>query len=78
MEKKTDYNYPPFTLLDQGKASEQIDKNELLEKKQRIEEKLAEFRVEGEVREYHPGPVVTTYEFYPYPGIKISQVANLS
>jgi S-DNA-T family DNA segregation ATPase FtsK/SpoIIIE len=78
MDKKTDYNYPPFTLLDQGKASEQIDKNELLEKKQRIEEKLAEFRVEGEVREYHPGPVVTTYEFYPYPGIKISQVANLS
>ncbi len=78
MEKKTDYNYPPFTLLDQGKASEQIDKNELYEKKQRIEEKLAEFRVEGEVREYHPGPVVTTYEFYPYPGIKISQVANLS
>ncbi len=78
MEKKTDYNYPPFSLLDQGKASEQIDKNELYEKKQRIEEKLAEFRVEGEVREYHPGPVVTTYEFYPFPGIKISQVANLS
>ncbi len=78
MEKKTDYNYPPYTLLDQGKASEQIDKNELYEKKQRIEEKLAEFRVEGEVREYHPGPVVTTYEFYPFPGIKISQVANLS
>ena len=78
MEKKTDYNYPPFTVLDPGKASEKIDKNELLEKKQRIEEKLAEFRVEGEVREYHPGPVVTTYEFYPYPGVKISQVANLS
>lgn len=78
MEKKTDYNYPPFTLLDPGKESEQIDKNELYEKKQRIEEKLAEFRVEGEVREYHPGPVITTYEFYPFPGIKISQVANLS
>ncbi len=78
MEKKTDYNYPPFTLLDPGKTYEKIDKNELYEKKQRIEEKLAEFRVEGEVREYHPGPVITTYEFYPYPGIKISQVANLS
>ena len=78
MEKKTDYNYPPFTLLDPGKEFEKIDKDELLEKKHRIEEKLAEFRVEGEVREYHPGPVITTYEFYPYPGIKISQVANLS
>jgi S-DNA-T family DNA segregation ATPase FtsK/SpoIIIE len=53
-------------------------KHELYEKKMRIEEKLGEFRVEGEVKEYHPGPIVTTYEFYPDPGIKISQVANLA
>ncbi len=76
--KKGDYQFPPFSLLDPGKAVEKIDKNELYDKKQRIEEKLSEFRVEGEVREYHPGPVVTTYEFYPSPGIKVSQVANLS
>jgi len=78
MAKKGGYNFPPFSLLDPGKAVEKIDKKELYEKKQRIEEKLREFRVEGEVREYHPGPVITTYEFYPYPGIKVSQVANLS
>ena len=78
MEQKGDYNFPPFTLLDPGAPSEQIDKNELYEKKMRIEEKLKEFRVEGEVKEYHPGPVITTYEFYPNPGIKVSQVANLS
>ncbi len=73
-----DYNFPPLHLLDPGKPAEKIDKNELLEKKQRIEEKLREFKVEGEVKEYHPGPIITTYEFYPNPGIKISQVANLS
>jgi DNA segregation ATPase FtsK/SpoIIIE, S-DNA-T family len=78
MGQKSDYNFPPFTLLDLGAPSEQIDKNELYEKKMRIEEKLKEFRVEGEVKEYHPGPVITTYEFYPNPGIKVSQVANLS
>jgi S-DNA-T family DNA segregation ATPase FtsK/SpoIIIE len=78
MGQKGDYNFPPFTLLDLGAPSEQIDKNELYEKKMRIEEKLKEFRVEGEVKEYHPGPVITTYEFYPNPGIKVSQVANLS
>ena len=72
------YHIPPLTLLDPGKPVEKIDKNELFEKKTRIEEKLREFRVEGEVKEYHPGPVITTYEFYPNPGIKISQVANLS
>jgi S-DNA-T family DNA segregation ATPase FtsK/SpoIIIE len=64
--------------LDPGKPSEQIDKAELYEKKQRIEEKLREFRVEGEVKEYHPGPIITTYEFYPDPGIKVSQVASLA
>ncbi len=78
MEGKEDYNYPPITLLDPGKPYEKIDKDELYGKKQRIEEKLGEFRVEGEVKEYHPGPVVTTYEFYPFPGIKVSQVANLT
>jgi S-DNA-T family DNA segregation ATPase FtsK/SpoIIIE len=78
MEQKGDYKFPPLTLLDAGVPSEQIDKNELYEKKMRIEEKLREFRVEGEVKEYHPGPVITTYEFYPNPGIKVSQVANLS
>ena len=78
MEKKGDYDFPPFTLLDPGTPAEKIDKSELYEKKQRIEEKLKEFRVEGEVKEYHPGPVITTYEFYPHPGIKVSQVANLS
>ncbi len=76
--RKGDYRFPPLTLLDPGTAVEKIDKNELYEKKQTIEAKLREFRVEGEVREYHPGPIITTYEFYPFPGIKVSQVANLS
>lgn len=78
MSKKGDYRFPPLSLLDPGKEAEKIDKNELYQKKQIIEEKLLQFKVEGEVREYHPGPIVTTYEFYPYPGIKVSQVANLS
>jgi S-DNA-T family DNA segregation ATPase FtsK/SpoIIIE len=76
--KKGDYSYPPFSLLDLGKPSEKIDKNELFEKKRRIEDKLKEFSVAGEVREYHPGPVITTYELFPDPGIKVAQVANLT
>jgi len=78
VEKRGDYRFPSFNLLDAGKSYEKIDKNELYEKKQRIEDKLREFRVEGEVKEYHPGPIITTYEFFPYPGIKVSQVANLA
>jgi S-DNA-T family DNA segregation ATPase FtsK/SpoIIIE len=78
LRKAGDYHFPPFSILDPGKPSEKIDRNELFEKKRRIEEKLREFKVSGEVREYHPGPIITTYEFFPDAGIKVSQVAGLS
>ena len=73
-----DYAFPSYGLLDPGKPAEKIDKDELAQNKILIEEKLREFDVDGEVKEYHPGPVITTYEYYPSPGVKISQVANLS
>jgi S-DNA-T family DNA segregation ATPase FtsK/SpoIIIE len=76
--RKGDYHYPLFTLLEPGKPAEKIDQNELFDKKRKIEEKLKEFGIEGEVREYHPGPVITTYEYFPAPGIKVAQVANLT
>jgi S-DNA-T family DNA segregation ATPase FtsK/SpoIIIE len=68
--KKGKYSFPPLSLLDPGKPAGKIDKNELLAKQRRIEEALKDFGVEGEVREYHPGPAVTTYEYFPAPGIK--------
>jgi len=76
--RQGDYQYPPFGLLEPGKPAEKINQSELLDKKRRIEEKLKEFGIEGEVREYHPGPVITTYEYFPAPGIKVAQVANLT
>jgi S-DNA-T family DNA segregation ATPase FtsK/SpoIIIE len=76
LKNKGDYQFPPLSLLDPGKEADKIDKNELYEKKQIIEDKLSQFRVIGEVREYHPGPIVTTYEFYPSPGVKVSQVSS--
>jgi len=78
MQKRGDYIFPPINLLEPGKEIEKINKDELYEKKQLIEEKLLEFKVAGEVLEYHPGPILTTYEFFPHPGIKVSQVANLA
>lgn len=76
LKNKGDYRFPPLSLLDPGKEADKIDKNELYEKKQIIEDKLSQFRVIGEVKEYHPGPIVTTYEFYPSPGVKVSQVSS--
>lgn len=76
LKNKGDYQFPPLNLLDPGKEADKIDKNELYEKKQIIEDKLSQFKVNGEVREYHPGPIITTYEFYPSPGVKVSQVSS--
>ena len=38
--------------------------------------KLADFGVDGNVTEMHPGPVVTTFEFEPAAGIKVSQIVS--
>jgi len=49
---------------------------ELLEMSRRLEEKLADFGIGGRVSEVQPGPVITTFEFEPAPGIKVSQVTS--
>src|SRR5207244_3978565 len=38
--------------------------------------KLADFGIEGRVTEIHPGPVVTTFEFAPAPGVKVNQIVS--
>ena len=72
------YALPPVSLLDERKEAGTIDRRILAETGRMIAAKCAEFGVEGEIAEYHPGPVVTTYEFRPAAGIKVNQVMGLS
>ncbi len=72
------YTYPPVSLLEKREDAGVVDKKLLAETGRLIAAKCAEFGVEGEVAEYHPGPVVTTYEFRPAAGIKVNQVMGLS
>ena len=72
------YTMPQVSLLEKREQAGVIDKRVLSDTGRRIAAKCAEFGVEGEVAEYHPGPVVTTYEFRPGEGIKVNQVMNLS
>ena len=72
------YTYPPTSLLERRESSGAVDRKLLAETGRMIADKCAEFGVEGEVAEYHPGPVVTTYEFRPAAGIKVNQVMGLS
>lgn len=72
------YTYPPVSLLEKREAVGAVDRRILAETGRLIAAKCAEFGVEGEISEYHPGPVVTTYEFRPAAGIKVNQVMGLS
>src|SRR2546429_5562933 len=55
---------------------EQAD-DELLNMATKLAEKCREFNVTGRIEYICPGPVVTTYEFKPDPGVKYSRVTNL-
>ena len=46
--------------------------------KNKLANELAQFKVEGEVKEINMGPTVTTYEFAPSPGQKVSKITSLS
>jgi len=71
---------PAAELLIQGPKQDQINDEvhkKFLEIGHLIEERCREFAVEGEVTAYHPGPVVTTFEFKPSAGVKYAKVVNL-
>jgi S-DNA-T family DNA segregation ATPase FtsK/SpoIIIE len=43
-----------------------------------LQKKLSDFNVHGKITNIKPGPVITLYEFEPAPGVKVSQIMNLS
>jgi DNA segregation ATPase FtsK/SpoIIIE, S-DNA-T family len=74
-----DYMLPSTTLLDKPEGREiQVDKDHYLEISRRLESTLLDFGVEGKVTGISPGPVITTYEFAPAPGVKINKVVSLA
>ncbi len=72
-----DYKLPAMEFLNSPPPhSEQADE-ELLGLATRLAEKCKEFNVMGQIKHICPGPVVTTYEFKPDPGVKYSRVTGL-
>ena len=72
------YTLPPLDYLEENLIKPKIDKADLIQRAHLLATKCAEFGVLGQVLQIHPGPVVTTFEFKPDPGIKYSRVTNLS
>ena len=75
----TDFNLPTVSLLKEKKLPKAKINIELLRKKGEIlEKKLTDFGISGDVVEILPGPVITTFEYRPAPGVKISKIVNLT
>jgi S-DNA-T family DNA segregation ATPase FtsK/SpoIIIE len=72
-----DYVYPSPEYLNPAPPRREQADEELLQIAQRVAEKCKEFNVTGQIKHICPGPVVTTYEFKPDPGVKYSRVTGL-
>ena len=70
---------PPLGLLDAPKPSPGSYSEAALEAMSRqVELKLLDFNIQVEVVAVNPGPVITRFELQPAPGVKGSQISNLS
>ncbi len=72
------FKLPSSSLLHRPEDQYAVDENELRDWAQVLTEKSAEFDVHGQVTHINPGPVVTTFEFKPDAGIKVSRITNLA
>jgi S-DNA-T family DNA segregation ATPase FtsK/SpoIIIE len=61
---------PPKTLRN-------VDESELDDKIRYLIEKLAHFKIDGDVVRTYAGPVVSTFEFKPAANVKVSKILNL-
>jgi S-DNA-T family DNA segregation ATPase FtsK/SpoIIIE len=77
-EVRGDHVLPPITILDEPRGSGPVDNDRLFERGRILQAKCGEFGVMGAVKEIHPGPVVTTYEFKPDAGVKYSKIVGLT
>jgi S-DNA-T family DNA segregation ATPase FtsK/SpoIIIE len=73
------FKLPAVGLLAPPPASSlQRTREELETNAQTLKKKLHDFGVDGHIVQASPGPVITSYEFEPASGVKVSQVVNLA
>jgi S-DNA-T family DNA segregation ATPase FtsK/SpoIIIE len=73
------FQLPPVGLLKVPPVTElKRTREELQDNAETIRRKLQDFEVEGRIVQVSPGPIITSYEFEPAAGVKISQVVNLA
>jgi S-DNA-T family DNA segregation ATPase FtsK/SpoIIIE len=74
-----EFKMPSLNLLEDPEERPVSVNNESLHMQSKLlEKKLEDFGVKGHVAAVTPGPVITTFEYAPAPGIKINKIVNLS
>ena len=77
-EKPKNFKLPSVNFLQKSPGkSKSIDESELDDKIRYLIEKLAHFKIEGDVIRTYAGPVVSTFEFKPAANVKVSKILNL-
>ena len=77
-EEEFIYTYPDTALLDRIPSKGNFSKDEVLEKGKIIENTMKNFGIDSKVVAINRGPVITSYELKPAPGIKLSRIVSLS
>lgn len=77
-EEEFVYTYPDPALLERIPSKGNFSKNEVIEKGRIIENTMKNFGIDSKVVAINRGPVITSYELKPAPGIKLSRIVGLS
>jgi len=79
MQDSSGFKLPSINLLDDPEEGGVVaDMENLQMQSQLLEKKLNDFGVSGKVVTVTPGPVITTFEYEPAPGVKINKIVNLA
>lgn len=77
-EKPKNFKLPSVDFLQKpSTSSKSVDESELDGKIKYLIDKLAHFKIEGDVVRTYAGPVVSTFEFKPAANVKVSKILNL-
>ena len=72
------FELPSLEFLKNIDSKTEVDHESIRRDAELLEKKLGYFGIKGEVMGVSPGPVITTFEYKPDPGIKISKIVNLA
>ena len=73
-----EWTLPPIHLLEEPSAASAVDEEAVMKVADTLKSTLAEFNVEADIVNVECGPVVTSIEIRPAPGVKVEKISALS